>query len=201
LQITLGVITKKLEMDIGDDAGFSKLFVNHQQGFIRFANYYVRNMAVAEDFVTDAWLYFWENRYKLPDDTNIPAYVLTIVKNKCISYLRHQEIQEQVMSQIHSEIQWEMQTRISRLEACEPYQIFTAEIQDLVTKAVSRLSEQTQTIFRLSRNEQLSGKEIAEKLGISVKTVEFHVSKAIKTLRKELKDYFPVIFFFINLNI
>jgi RNA polymerase sigma-70 factor (ECF subfamily) len=176
-------------MDTGDNAGFSKLFVNHQQGFIRFANSYVRNIVIAEDFVTDAWLYFWENRYKLPEDTNIPAYVLTIVKNKCLSYLRHLQIQEQVISQIHSDIQWEMQTRIARLEDCEPYQIFTSEIEELMTKALSRLSEQTQIVFRLSRIQQLSGKEIAEKLGISTKTVEFHISKATKALRKELKDY------------
>jgi RNA polymerase sigma-70 factor (ECF subfamily) len=184
-----------MEMDSGDDNGFSKLFVNHQQGFIRFANSYVRDRSTAEDFVTDAWLYFWENRHKLPEDANIPAYVLTIVKNKCLSHLRHLQIQEQAISQIHSDIQWEMQTRISRLEDCEPYQIFTGEIQELMAKAVSRLPEQTQTIFRLSRVQQLSGKEIAEKLGVSIKTVEFHISKATKTLRKELKDYFPVILF------
>ncbi|MDR2815232.1 MAG: RNA polymerase sigma-70 factor [Proteiniphilum sp.] len=176
-------------MDIGDDSSFSKLFVHHQQGFIRFADSYVRNRAVAEDFVIDAWLYFWENRHKLPEDTNVPAYVLTIVKNKCLSYLRHLQIQEQVISQIHSNIRWEMQMRITRLEDCEPYQVFTREIQELVAKAISRLSEQTQTVFRLSRVQQLSGKEIAEKLGISIKTVEFHVTKATKTLRKELKDY------------
>ncbi|MDR1091042.1 MAG: RNA polymerase sigma-70 factor [Prevotella sp.] len=177
-------------MDIAGDSGFSKLFVKHQQGFIRFANYYVRDRAVAEDFVTDAWLYFWENKHKLPEDTNIPAYVLTIVKNKCLSYLRHLQIQEQVISKIHSDAQWEMEIRIARLDDCDPHQIFTGEIQELVKKSVSSFSEQTKTIFKLSRNELLSAKEIAEKLGISVKTVEFHISKAIKILRKELKDYF-----------
>jgi RNA polymerase sigma-70 factor (ECF subfamily) len=177
-------------MDIGGDSGFSKLFVNYQSGFIRFANCYVRNMAVAEDFVTEAWLYFWENRHKLPDDTNIPAYVLTIIKNKCLSYLRHQQIQEHVISEIYSGVQWEMETRIARLEDCEPRQIFIGEIQTLVARAVSRFPERTQTVFKLSRNDLLSGKEIAQRLDISVKAVEFHISKAIKILRKELKDYF-----------
>ena len=88
-----------------------------------------------------------------------------------------------------------MDMRIARLEACEPHQIFTDEIQALIHNAILKLPEQTQTIFRMSRFNQLSQKEIAQQMGVSLKTVEFHITKAIKFLRKELRDYFPLLSF------
>ena len=167
---------------------FSKLFNKYHKGFISFAKNYIQDLVVAEDYVTEAWLYYWENKERLPLDTNIPAYVLTIVKNKCLSHLRHQIIHEQAM-------RWEMDMRIARLEACEPHQIFTDEIQAMIHNAILKLPEQTQTIFRMSRFNQLSQKEIAQQMGVSLKTVEFHITKAIKFLRKELRDYFPLLSF------
>lgn len=173
---------------------FSKLFNKYHKGFILFANNYIRDLVAAEDFVTEAWLYYWENKKRLPQDTNIPAYVLTIVKHKCLSHLRHQTVHEQVMTELYDTLQWEMNMRIARLEACEPHHIFTEEIQDMIQKAIRKLPEQTQTIFCLSRFKQLSQKEIAEKMGLSLKTVEFHITKAIKLLRKDLRDYFMLFF-------
>lgn len=174
---------------------FSKLFNKYHKGFISFAKNYIQDLVVAEDYVTEAWLYYWENKERLPLDTNIPAYVLTIVKNKCLSHLRHQIIHEQAMTELYNTLRWEMDMRIARLEACEPHQIFTDEIQALIHNAILKLPEQTQTIFRMSRFNQLSQKEIAQQMGVSLKTVEFHITKAIKFLRKELRDYFPLLSF------
>ena len=59
---------------------FKQLFADYQGRFIRFANMYVRNMAVAEDFTIEALMQYWENRHTLKADSNIPAYILTIIK-------------------------------------------------------------------------------------------------------------------------
>jgi RNA polymerase sigma-70 factor, ECF subfamily len=64
-----------------DLKAFNQLFADYQGRFIRFANMYVRNMAVAEDFTIEALMQYWENRHTLKADSNIPAYILTIIKN------------------------------------------------------------------------------------------------------------------------
>jgi RNA polymerase sigma-70 factor (ECF subfamily) len=64
---------------INDLTAFNRLFVDYQERFIRFAYTYVEDMAIAEDFTSEAFIYYWENRHTLKDDSNIPAYILTVV--------------------------------------------------------------------------------------------------------------------------
>ncbi|MCC8154056.1 MAG: RNA polymerase sigma-70 factor, partial [Tannerellaceae bacterium] len=63
---------------------FNHLFESYQSRFVRFANSYVRELAVAEDFTMEAMMYYWERRHSLGEDANIPAYILAIIKNKCL---------------------------------------------------------------------------------------------------------------------
>ena len=71
-----------------DSASFSEFFSEYRSRFIRFAAGYLRDSQLAEDFVVDSMMAFWQRRAELPADTNPPAYVLTILKNRCIDHLR-----------------------------------------------------------------------------------------------------------------
>lgn len=173
-------------------AAFNELFTSYKGRFIRFAQTYVRDAAIAEDYVIDSLIYYWENRHKLEGDVNAPAYVLTVLKHKCLNYLQHQSLHEEVVDTMISHAQWELNTRIASLEACEPYELFVAEAQEIVKTTLARLPERTREIFVMSRMQNLSHKEIAEKLDITTKGVEFHIAKALKELRIGLKDYLPV---------
>ena len=91
---------------------FNKFFIDYQQRFVHFACTYVHDEAVAEDFVIESMMYYWENKDRLPVDTNIPAYVLTAIKHKCIDHLRHQQIRQDVSDEIARVHAWELSNRI-----------------------------------------------------------------------------------------
>ncbi|MDR2914607.1 MAG: RNA polymerase sigma-70 factor [Tannerella sp.] len=171
---------------------FNQFFIDYQQRFIRFACSYVHDEVIAEDFVIESMMYYWENKDRLATDTNIPAYVLTTIKHKCIDYLRHKQIHQSASDEISELYSWELSRRIVTLEDFEPHDIFTKEIQEIVDKTLDSLSEQTKRVFTMSRYENKSHKEIADLLGMTTKGVEFHISKAIRVLRLALKDYLPV---------
>ena len=177
---------------------FNQFFLDYQQRFIYFAHMYIHDEALAEDLVIEAMMYYWENIERLPDDINIPAYVLTALKHKCIDYLRHQQISRFASDKISELYSWELSTRINSLEELEPNEIFAKEIQEIVHKTLTTLPEQTRRIFVMSRHENKTHKEIADLLGMTPKGVEFHISKATRLLRHTLKDYLPtsLLFFY-----
>ncbi|MCD8270844.1 MAG: RNA polymerase sigma-70 factor [Parabacteroides sp.] len=183
-----------------DLKAFNQLFTDYQGRFIRFANTYVRDVTVAEDFTIEALMYYWENRHSLEANSNIPAYILTIIKNKCLNYLQHLQVREEANEQIKNHANWELNTRISTLEVCDPSELFSAEAQEIVNKTLASLPEQTRTIFMMSRYENKSHKEIAETLGITTKGVEYHISKALKKLHTNLKNYFPIFLYIFYIN-
>lgn len=179
-----------------DIKAINKLFATYQRRFIRFAYSYVRDPVIAEDFAIEAISYYWEHRHAMEPDSNIPAYILTIIKHKCLNYLQHLQVEKDVESHLMSHQQWELQTRISSLEACEPKELFLEEVQSIARRTLEYMPEQTRKVFVMSRYENKSHKEIAFSLGITTKGVEFHISKALKLLKKNLKDYFPVFLYF-----
>lgn len=173
---------------------FTEIFNKYQERFILFANSYVRNKAVAEDICMEAMLAYWEKREKLLPGTNIPAYILTIVKNKALNHLQHMNVRVEAEDKMADYASRELNLRISTLEACNPNDLFTSEIQKIIQETIDMFPDQTRKIFIMSRFENLSNKEIAESLDLSIKSVEFHITKGLKVLRTSLKDYLPSCF-------
>lgn len=170
---------------------FNQLYEQYNRRFIRFAQSYVTADEVAEDIVNDSFLYYWENKHAISDQ-NLSAYLLTIVKHKCLNYLKHLSLEEQAKASFESLEKWELQLKISTLEACNPEKLLSDEIQLLVRKALCSMPRQTRDILIRSRYQFQSNKEIAAELHLSVKSVEYHITKALKILRVALKDYFPI---------
>ena len=169
------------------------LLVYYYKGrFTHFARTYVDDEMTAEDIAVESLMYYWENRKTLDDHSNILAYILTVVKHKCLDHLRRMRTREDFVEYLQEYETRRLNLRIATLEACNPERIFSDELQSLVDKALASLPEQTRDVFIRSRYNNQSHKEIAEALGISTKTVEFHITKALKVLRVALKDYLPV---------
>lgn len=175
---------------------FNGLYTDYHDRLVRFAHSYVRDFSVAEDITTEAFIGYWKNMECLPEDVNVPAYLVTAIKNKCLNYLSRSETQSRILSHMKENAKWELGLRISSLEACDPEGLFSSEIESIVEETLAGLPEKTFEIFRLSRYKDQSHKEIAEALNISTKGVEFHISKALAKLRKNLKDYMISFFLF-----
>ncbi|MDD4115824.1 MAG: RNA polymerase sigma-70 factor [Massilibacteroides sp.] len=173
---------------------FNKLFSDYQGLFTRFANTYIKDEAAAEDIVIEGLMYYWENRHNLTSELNIPAYILEVIKHKCLNYLRHMRIREDVEQRMQEHHQRVTNLRIATLEACDPQEMFSEEAQQLIEKALQMMPGKTRQIFMMSRYENKTYQEIADSFSLSTKSVEFHISKALKILRTQLKDYMLMLF-------
>ncbi|MBO4945754.1 MAG: RNA polymerase sigma-70 factor [Muribaculaceae bacterium] len=182
-----------------DELTFRRIYDELRPGLVRFADSYVRDSAAAEDIVAEAIIHYWEKRSQLDPDSNIPAYILTVVKHKCLNYLRHMAVREETAEQLKNYQEWELATRISTLESCDPKELFTSEIIDIVNDTLARMPERTRKVFLMQRDDNMSRAEIADVLGITPKGVDFHMKKALNMLRLSLKDYY-ILFIYILTN-
>ncbi|MGI6573052.1 MAG: RNA polymerase sigma-70 factor [Fermentimonas sp.] len=172
-----------------DLQSFNNLFNEYHERFIRFALSYVKEKHIAEDFVSEAFIAFWENREQLLSNTKPQAYILTVIKNKCLNHLQHVQVRQRAEKELNDHAEWVLSTRISTLQACDPEFIFSNEIQQIIESTLNKLPKKTRQIFLLNRYQGLSYKDIAEQMDLSIKTIEFHISKALSRLRFSLKDY------------
>ncbi len=182
-----------------DLAAFDRLFGEYRPRFIRFAASYVTDAAVAEDIVMESFMAAWERRALL-SERSLPPYVLVIVRNKCLNHLRARQVRMRAEERLHSHGARMLELRISTLEACEPAQIFSDEARRLVNETLDRLPDRTREVFVRSRFHGESYKEIAAALGTTVKSVEFEISKAMRSLRVSLRDYLPLLALFLLID-
>ena len=169
---------------------FKQIFNSYYPRLLRFAKEYVGDKYEAENIMQDVFLKLWEKRASLPMDINLNAYLLTMVKNHCLDFLKHKQVIERYSINRQSVQQQETVFNYYAVSKFEPEQIDIETLERLAEKAIGELPEQCRKVFELSRYDGLKYREIAEKLGISVKTVETHISNALKILRVTLKDCF-----------
>ncbi|MDP2888512.1 MAG: RNA polymerase sigma-70 factor [Bacteroidota bacterium] len=151
---------------------------------------YLHDDKVSEELVQDTFMKLWEIRETLNDQINIRNFLYTITKNNCLNYLRNQKISLKHQENIKY---LEMQFNYEALEKLGNYLQFE-ELREKIDEAISKLPAEVIETFKLSRFEELSYREIADRQGISIKTVEARISKALRILRVELKDYLPVVY-------
>ncbi|NDV58641.1 RNA polymerase sigma-70 factor [Bacteroides sp. 519] len=168
----------------------------YRRAFI-FAKSYVQNDMVAEDIVAESFVKLW----KLMSEKEIEypqALLFTALKNKALDYLRRESLRQTIEEELVEIYQKELAIRISTLEACNPQEMFSTEIEWIIRQTLDSLPEQTRQIFELSRYEGMPVKEIANKFNITPKAVEYHITRSLNALRTNLKDYLPFFLFFFN---
>ena len=174
---------------------FDSIYVNNFSRLFLFAKEYVLFDEEAENIVQDIFLMLWEKKDILRVDVSLTAYLFTLVKNKCIDFLRHRMVEQIYSENIQQEYNEELNVKLFVLESFDHNFSSEEQIEILLRNAIDKLPERCRLIFIKSRIEGKKYKEIAEELNLSVNTVEGQISIELKKLREELKDYLPLLLF------
>jgi RNA polymerase sigma-70 factor (ECF subfamily) len=170
----------------GDKIAFEKLFKKLYPRLHNFAFKVVRNNEIAEDIVQDIFIRLWEKKKNIKP-VNIEGFIFKVLKNQCISYLRNIKIIDNVKLNLNNLKQVEELYRIDFIRD-EPYILVEKELQLEIDKVVNKLPERCKEVFIMSRLNGLKNKEIANKLGINIKNVERHITKALMIFRTHFHD-------------
>jgi len=194
MRIESKIPPRKINNEIDFNAFYDKFYLR----FVKYASWYLNDRAAAEDITQTTLMEYWINRRNFDDKTDILGYLLTIVKNKCLNYLKHLKVVQEFDKSNNRQYEWEITSRIQILEDATYSKIFSGEIVGIIEKTLDKLPETTRNIFRMNRLQNKSRKEIARQLNVSVQAVDYHVNKSLKMLMAQLKEYFPVLIFFIS---
>lgn len=169
----------------GNKKAFEALFHAYYSPLSQFACKFVDDADEAEEIVQDFFVALWEKRKAL-DKVNSPkSYLFSSIRNHCLNYIKHQKVR--VLHQEHVK-----QTASLGDNSVEDY-INGEELRGRIEESINSLPDRCREVFQLSRFRGLKYSEIAENMGISIKTVEVQMGKALKLLRGNLKDLLPVL--------
>lgn len=154
-----------------------------------YARKYLDDVDQAEEVVQEMFFNFWQKKEKLDINISIEAYLFRSVRNSCLNYLKHLKIREEHRLATNHELRKKEQEIHDSVVALE--------LQERIENVIDQLPPERKKIFKMSRYEELKYKEIAEKLNLSVKTVEAQMGKALKYLRLHLAEYLSVFIIFI----
>ncbi len=183
--------TVKSRLTIKDKAEFEILFKTYYSGLCAYANSFLKDVPASEDVVQEVMFKVWSGRNSLLITTSIQAYLFKAVRNSCLNVLKHLDIRYQYKDR------QEIQGADRYLTSVDT--VIFSELQVKIHTAIDHLPMERKKVFILSRYEGLSYQQIAEKLGISVKTVENQIGKALQFLRLELAEYLPLLLFLFDI--
>lgn len=167
----------------GDEACFDALFRRYYRALCAYSARFVP-INRAEEIVQDTMMWVWENRTKLIPEMPLKSLLFTIVKNKSLNNVSHNHIKSRVISELAEKYEEELDSPDFYLEN---------ELAQRFVEALRKMPPEFQETFRMHRLEGLTHKQIAEQLNISPQAVNYRIGQTVKFLRKELKDYLPLL--------
>ncbi len=168
----------------GEKHAFDQLYLQHFDNLKRFAQQYIRHGEVVEELVSELFIRMWLRRDSLHEINNPTLYLYRSVKNACLTYLKREDRHIQVpIDDVES---GNLQVAVS----VNPEQLL--EYKELLLRldeTVDHMPDQRRMIFRMVKEDRLKCREVAELLGVSIRTVENHVYRAIKQLNEVVERY------------
>ncbi len=165
----------------GDEDAFCELYAAYKNRLLYFAMKFVKSRDFAEDIFQDAFTIIWQSRRFINPDASFSSYLYTIVRNRILNQIRDADkentLKERILSQA---IDYTDDTKEN---------ILANDLREIINKALEKLTPRQREIFEMSREAQMSHKEIADALDISVHTVQEHISVSLRTIRTFLSKY------------
>ena len=165
----------------GDEDAFCELYATYKNRLIYFAMRFLKSREYAEDVFQDAFTVVWQSRRFINPDASFSSYLYTIMRNRILNQLRNAANEEKLKESILSQaLDYTEDTK---------REVMLNDLKSLISHALQQLTPRQREIFEMSREAQLSHKEIADKLGISLNTVQEHISTSLKLIRTYLIKY------------
>ena len=170
-----------LRLTEGDEDAFCELYATYKNRLIYFAMRFLKSREYAEDVFQDAFTVVWQSRRFINPDASFSSYLYTIMRNRILNQLRNAANEEKLKESILSQaLDYTEDTK---------REVMLNDLKSLISHALQQLTPRQREIFEMSREAQLSHKEIADKLGISVNTVQEHISTSLKLILTYLIKY------------
>lgn len=164
----------------GDKGEFETLFRSSYVSLVRYAQTILKDLDTSEEIVQELFFRLWQDKENIRVESSLKGYLFRSVHNRCLHYLEHQKVIDRHAGEMAASME----------ETSEPVTeaIYYNELQERVAAVLSRLPERCSEIFRMSRFDGMKYHEIAEKLSVSLKTVEANMGRALKEFRKVLSE-------------
>jgi len=164
----------------GDIGQFETLFRSSYVSLVKYAGTLIRDKDMAEEIVQDLFFKLWQDKEKIKIESSLNGYLFRAVHNRCLHYIEHLKVVERHSRETSPEINESPESPEDVLQY--------KELQTRIAGILDRLPERCGRIFMMNRFEGLKYSEIAEKLSVSVKTVEANMGRALKEFRKALAE-------------
>ena len=170
----------------GNKAAFEKLFKDYYDALCDYAYTIVKDRDESDEVIQNVFYNIWNKRLTLNVNVPVKAYLYKAVYNESLNKLKHEKVKMAYVA--------DYKHKFSTVKVSDSAShIDVKELEQTIQKVLDELPPQCNNVFKLSRFENLTYPEIAVKLGISVKTVESHMGKALKSMRTNLKEYLSLL--------
>ncbi len=167
-----------------DEGAFCELYSLYKHRLIYFAMKFVKSREFAEDVFQDAFTVVWQSRKFINPEASFSSYLYTIVRNRVLNIMRDIDNKQRLKDSI---LEHAVDSTNNTYES-----IMENDLKDVLSKAMEKLTPRQRQVFEMSREKQMSHKEIADSLGISVNTVQEYISSSLKIIRTHLSKYSDV---------
>jgi RNA polymerase sigma-70 factor, ECF subfamily len=182
----LAGLLKQTRIKQNDLAEFEKLFKLFYSPLCHYAYKFLKDMDLAEEVVQEFFYNYWKNRHSMNIQISLKSYMFRSIRNNSLKYLEHVKVVKKYEQNFKDSYGSESIVETNELEV--------SELNEIIEATLNELPERCSQIFRLSRFEGLKYHEIAERLSISIKTVEANMGKALQLFRKNLKHYDELVY-------
>lgn len=173
----------------GSEKAYKQLFTIYYSPLCEYASQYVSDVD-SEELVQELMIFLWESKERLNIETSLKSYLFRSVRNRCLNVIRNDQSKQRVHSLIYEKLKEQVE---------DPDYYVVNELARLIKEAVGELPEKYRETFVLCRFGDLTNNQVAEKLGVSVKTVEYRITQSLKILRVKLKDHLPLLLFLLKI--